>query len=131
MTGRTHASGITHVVAFRYKPTVTQQQRAEVMRRFLALKDDCKREGKTYIASLIGGDCAESLEGLTAGFEHAFIVSFNNRDDFEFYLGPRFASPFDTAHDDFKKFAIPLLSVDADGKTNGAMVFDFVAPRAG
>ncbi len=98
------------------------------MRRFVALKDDCRREGNTYIASLIGGDCTESLEGLTAGFEHAFIVCFDDRDDFEFYLGPTFASPFDPAHDDFKQFAIPLVSVDDDGKTNGAMVFDFAGP---
>jgi hypothetical protein len=30
----------------------------------------------------------------------------------------------DPAHDDFKKFAIPQLSVDEDGNTNGAMAFD-------
>ncbi len=73
-------------------------------------------------------NCTESLEGLTAGFEQSFVVSFDNRDDFEHYLGPPFASIFDPAHDDFKKFAIPLLSVDESGKTDGAMVFDFATP---
>jgi hypothetical protein len=120
--------GITHIVAFHYKPTVTQEQRGDVLTRFLALRHECRREGKSYIDSLVGGDCSESLEGLTAGFEHAFVVSFNNRDDFEYYLGPPFASTFDPAHDDFKKFAIPLLSGDESGKTNGAIVFDFTTP---
>ena len=51
------------------------------MNRFLALKQECKRDGKNYIVSLTGGDCTQSLEGLTAGFEQAYIVTFNDRDD--------------------------------------------------
>ena len=80
---------ITHVLAFRYRPNTTQEQRAEVLNRFLALKHECKRAGQT---------------------------------------GPPFESDFDAAHDDFNKFAIPLLSVDEQGNTNGAMVFDFDTP---
>lgn len=123
--GRLLGSVITHVVAFRYHPSTTQQQRTEVLKGFLSLEHECARDGENYIVSLIGGDCTGSPEGLTAGFDHVFIVTFKDREDFEYYLGPPFAEAFDTAHDDFKKFAIPLLSVDADGKTNGAMVFDF------
>ena len=119
---------ITHVVAFRYKPAVTQQLRDDVLRRFLDLKHECKREGREYIVSLVGGDCTQSAEGLTAGFDQVFVLTFDGRDDFEYYLGPPFASTFDQAHDDFKKFAIPLLSVDDDGNTNGAMVLDVEAP---
>jgi stress responsive alpha/beta barrel protein len=119
---------IKHIVAFKYKPTVTQLQKDEVMNRFLALKQECKRDGKNYIVSLIGGDCTESLEGLTGGFEQAFVVTFNNPDDYKYYAGQPFSSPFDLAHDEFKKFAIPFLSVDEEGKTNGAIVFDFSTP---
>ena len=119
---------IQHIVGFRYRPTVTQQQKEEVLQRFLALKQDCKRDDRTYIECLIGGDCTGSLEGLTAGFEHAFIVTFKDRDDYGFHLGQPFSSPFDLVHDEFKKFAVPLLSVDEDGKTNGAIVFDFSSP---
>lgn len=111
-------------MAFRYKASTTEQQRAEVLSRFLALEHECKRAGENYIVSLIGGDCTRSLEGLTAGFEQVFVVTFESRGDFEYYLGAPFVSDFDPAHDDFKKFAIPLLSVDEDGNTNGAMVFD-------
>lgn len=74
-----------------------------MLERFLDLKHECTRDGEEYIVSLVGGDC---------------------RDDFEFYLGPPFASTFDQAHDDFKTYAIPLLSLDDDGGTNGAMVLD-------
>jgi len=111
-------------VAFRYKPSTTEPQRAEVLSRFLALEHECRRAGESYIVSLIGGDCTQSLERLTAGFDQVFVVTFESRDDFDYYLGPPFASDFDPAHDDFKKFAVPLLSVDEDGNTNGAMVFD-------
>jgi DNA-binding ferritin-like protein (Dps family) len=117
---------IKHIVAFRYKPTVTPEQKQEVMNRFLALKEECKKDGKSYIISLIGGDCTKSQEKLTSGFEHSFIATFKNQDDFNYYLGEEFASPFDVVHDDFKKFAGPLLSVDENGKTTGAMVFDFL-----
>lgn len=116
---------IKHIVVFKYKPTVTPQQKNEVMSRFLALKEESKKDGQSYIVSLIGGDCTGSLERLTQGFEHAFIITFKNQDDFNYYLGEPFASPFDLAHDEFKKFVGPFLSVDKDGKTNGAMVFDF------
>lgn len=116
---------IKHIVVFKYKPTITPQQKQEVMKRFLALKEESKKDGKSYIISLIGGDCTGSLERLTRDFEHSFIITFKNQDDFNYYLGEPFASPFDQAHDDFKKFVGPFLSVDESGQTNGAMVFDF------
>jgi hypothetical protein len=119
------SSVIKHFVAFRYKPNVTQQQKDDVMNRFLALKQECKRGGKNYIVSLVGGDCTKSMEGLTEGFEQAYIVTFKDQDDYKYYIGQPFSSPFDLAHDEFKKYAIPLLSVDEKGQTNGAIALDF------
>lgn len=116
---------IKHVVAFKYRSSVTQQQKEEVMKRFLALKQECRRDGENYIVDLVGGDCTGSLEGLTEGFEQAFVVTVKDRDDYKYYVGQPFSSPFDPAHDAFKKFVTPLLSVDLDGKTNGALVLDF------
>jgi Stress responsive A/B Barrel Domain len=116
---------IKHTVAFRYQPNVTQQQKGDVMNRFLALKQECKRDGNYYIVSLVGGDCTNSLEGLTEGFEQAYIVTFKDHDDYKYYIGQPFSYPFDPAHDAFKKFAIPLLSVDENGKTDGAIALDF------
>jgi hypothetical protein len=95
------------------------------MNRFLALKQECKRDGNYYIVSLVGGDCTNSLEGLTEGFEQAYIVTFKDHDDYKYYIGQPFSYPFDPAHDAFKKFAIPLLSVDENGKTDGAIALDF------
>jgi uncharacterized SAM-dependent methyltransferase len=116
---------IKHIVVFKYKPTVTSQQKQEVMNRFIALKEECKKDGKSYIISLIGGDCTKSQERLTRGFDDAFIVTFKNQDDFNYYLGEEFAQPFDLVHDEFKQFVGPFLEVDENGKTNGVMVFDF------
>ena len=118
-------SEVKHIVAFRYRPTVTPEQKTDVLNRFLALKDDCKRDGRPYVLSIVGGDCTQSIEGLTGGFEQAFIVSLANRDDYLYYVGRPFTYPFDPAHDAFKAYSLPLLSVDAAGNTNGAMVFDF------
>ncbi|MCC2644243.1 MAG: Dabb family protein [Burkholderiales bacterium] len=117
--------GIKHIVVFKYKPSVTTGQKNEVMNKFLALKHECKKDGKNYIVSLEGGDCTGSLEKLTRGFEHSFIVTFKSQEDFNYYLGEPFASPFDTVHDDFKKFVGQFLSIDENGQTTGAMVFDF------
>ena len=54
-----------------------------------------------------------------------FLVSPNGRGLASYAI----ASESDPAHEDFKKFAIPLLSIDTQGNTNGAMVFDFTTPE--
>ncbi|MBY0441698.1 MAG: Dabb family protein [Mycobacteriaceae bacterium] len=120
-----HPSPIRHVVAFRYRSTVTPQQKNEVAKKFLTLRKECERSGNDYIVDIVGGDCTGSIEGLTAGFEQVFIVEFKNKDDYLYYIGKPFSSTFDPAHDEFKKFVTPLLSVDPTGKTDGAIVFDF------
>ena len=119
---------ITHVVGFKYKPTITQAEKEEVLSRFLALKQACKRDGNSYIESLVGGDCTGSLERLTRGFEQVFVATFSNVDDFNYYLGQPFSASFDPAHDEFKNFVFPLLSVDENGQTNGVVVLDFPNP---
>lgn len=116
---------INHIVAFKYRSTVTRQQKEEVIKKFLALQKNCKRNGKRYIVNIVGGDCAGSTERLNAGFEQAFIVTLKDKDDYLYYLGKPFSPTFDPMHDEFKKFVTPLLSADPAGNTNGAMVFDF------
>ena len=122
-------AAIYHIVGLKFLPTVSPQQKAEVMIRFLALQQECKREGQNYIVSLTGGDTSASIEGLTAGFEQAYIVAFGNQDDYRYYIGQPFTTPFDPVHDEFKKFVIPLLSVDDQGKTDGALGLDFTSSR--
>ena len=118
-------SQMNHIVAFKYRPTVTQQQKEEIAQRFLALRKECSRDDRNYIVDIIGGDCTGSIEGLTAGFEQVFIVTFENRTDYLYYIGKPFSSTFDPAHDAFKKFVAPLLRSDPDEKINGALVLDF------
>jgi hypothetical protein len=124
------SSVVKHVVALRFKPDVTQLRKDDVMKRFLALKHECMRNGQNYIVSLVGGDCTKSLEGLTQGFEQTYIVTFKDQDDYRYYIGQPFVSPFDAAHDAFKKFVVPLLSVDEQGQTNGAFDLDFSTPAS-
>jgi hypothetical protein len=119
------APQVKHVVAFRYRPTVTPEQKADVLNRFLALKDDCTRDGRPYLLSVVGGGCTQSLEGLTGGYEQAFVITLANQGDYRYYIGRPFTDPFDPAHDAFKAYSLPLLSVDGTGNTTGAMVFDF------
>jgi hypothetical protein len=121
---------IKHVVVFKYKPAVTLSQKQEIIQRFLALKNTCKKDGKEYIVSIVAGDCSHSIEGLDQGFQHAFIVTFKNRQDFEYYIGRPFYSPFDQEHDEFKNYIQPFLEVNETGDITGAMVFDFEATVA-
>ncbi len=119
-----HGRGdVVHVVLFRFRPEATAQQRAELQRRFLALADS-EREGRRYVRSIRSG-VQVSPEGAGHGFEVGFVVEFDSLGDRNFYLGRPFVGdePFDVAHDDFKRFAGPLL--DGDGR--GALVFDLVA----
>lgn len=121
---------IRHVVVFKYKPSVTAQQKNEIMRQFLALKHTSRKENKNYIVSIVGGDSSNSVEGLDQGFDHTFIVTFKSQEDFEYYIGRPFYSPFDEMHDQFKNDIQPFLAVNEKGEMTGAMVFDFKATQA-
>jgi hypothetical protein len=118
-------SQINHIVVFKYKPNVTIDKQAEILNKFLDLKNECKKDGKTYINSIVGGNCSNSIEGLDQGFHQAFIVTFGSQSDFEYYIGRPFYKSFDPKHDEFKEFVTPYLAVDENNKTIGAMVFDF------
>ena len=68
---------IKHIVIFRYKSSVTEEQRDEVARKFLRLQDS-KRPGDSspYIISIITGS-QSSGEKASMGFEQAFVVPSN------------------------------------------------------
>lgn len=61
---------LKHVVAFTFKDSVTAERRKQAVKDFVALKD--KVPG---ILSFEGGEDV-SVEGLTKGFTHCFIVTF-------------------------------------------------------
>lgn len=111
---------VTHIVLFRYRPEVTEAQRAEITRRFHALAQT-ERDGEPYIVSITSGDQC-SGEARRDGFEQAFVVTFRSLGDRNFYVGePVFSQPehLDRVHAGFKVFVSPFLATD------GVLVFDF------
>ena len=112
---------VRHIVLFKYNAAVSADQKAEVIRRFLALKTLAKHNGSTYIVSIETGPDI-SGEGLDQCFEQGFIVTFSSQGDRNYYVGqPVVTDPnfYDPAHQAFKDFVGPLLD------QNGAFVFDF------
>lgn len=127
-TARDYRPGpVTHIVLFGYAPTTTDEQKADVARRFHALADT-ERDGSPYIVSITSG---AQISGETApgGFDYGFVVTFASLGDRNYYVGePVVTDPafYDPVHHEFKAFVGPLLRKGSDG----ALVFDFVAPLA-
>jgi Stress responsive A/B Barrel Domain len=123
-TAKDYRPGRTeHIVLFKYKEDITEEQRQLIKKQFMALKSGSKRNGIPYIASIISGS-QNSLEGLNRGYEQAFIVTFRSEGDRNFYIGtPTVSDPqyYDQMHNEFKNFIGPFLR---DGE-NGILVFDF------
>lgn len=123
-TSHTYNPGnIKHIVIFKYKDSVTPQQKKEVIQRFLQLQQS-KRPGdkRPYIISITTGS-QSSGEKASLGFEQAFIVSFRSEGDRNYYVGtPVVGDPayYDRQHAEFKQFVGPLLE-----DNNGVLVFDF------
>ena len=112
---------------FQYKSSVTATTKDNVSSAFMALKDACRLpDGSKYIVAIDGG-VNNSPEGMTKGMEvrprliplvfdsdvsqHAYVVSFRNAAERDYYLDT------DPAHQAFKA-SIPEKIVDA-------VVFDF------
>jgi hypothetical protein len=113
---------VRHVVLFRYRDEVTAAQKEEVLRRFRALADSPRPDGRPYVVSIEAG-VQTSGEGAGGGFEHGIVVTFASEGDRNFYVGTPVVD--DPAHQDpeharFKEFVRPLL---AEG---GVLVFDVV-----
>ncbi|MDE1174530.1 MAG: Dabb family protein [Parvibaculaceae bacterium] len=114
---------IKHVVLFRYAAEVDDARKEEVIKRFLALKDQARRNGVPYIREIETG-AQTSGEGMAHGFEQAFVVTFNSEGDRNYYVGTPVVtdlSHVDGAHAAFKKFVEPFLEKGQDG----VLVFDF------
>jgi len=123
--------GITrHIVLFDLKEGVTQQQKQEIVNRFLALKNS-KRNGEFYIENIEVGAKNISKEGQGKGYDLAFIVSFTSKGNLNYYVGTPAISDsdyFDNNHQKFKDFVGPLLKVgkNTDGSDYvGVLVFDY------
>lgn len=122
--GAAASADVVHFVAFKYQPGVSEEKKAEIARRFVDLKNVAKKQGRAYIVSIVGGK-AVSKEGFDQGLEEAFIVTFANEDDRNFFVGKPYAASMDPAHEALAKVVEPLLSQGAGGAPNGLFVFDF------
>ena len=115
---------IRHVVSFKYKPGVSAEVKADIAKRFIALKDAAQRDGAPYIVSIAGG-AAISREGFDQGLEQAFIVTFKNTQDRDYFVGKPYREAMDPHHQALAEQVTPLLAADASGKPTGLFVFDF------
>lgn len=103
---------VRHIVLFRYRESITQQQLDEIQHLFLALKTTAQRQGHPYIRTIETGKQI-SGENTGHGMEQAFIVTFNSEGDRNYYVGtPVVKDPayYDAAHADFKRHVAPYLS---------------------
>ena len=117
---------IRYFVSFKFKAGTSDQQIQNVKERFLALKQQCLRNGANYIKSIETG-YANSFEGADDGMQIAFLVTFQSEGDRNYYVGQPLISDlqpefFDAKHLEFKKMVGPLLET-----TGGAFVFDYRA----
>jgi len=116
---------VRHIVLFRYKDGITNEQKQEVVDRFLALAKECVRSGQPYIISIETGS-QNSGEGLDQELEQAFVVTFKSEGERNYFVGRKIVKKngnFDPAHDAFKHFVTPLLHEPVD--PSGVLVFDF------
>jgi hypothetical protein len=105
---------IQHIVVFGYKAGVPAEKKAEIATRFLALKDLAKRNGQTYIVSITGGK-ATSKEGFDQGLEQAFVVTFKNEADRDYFVGKPYSDTMDPAHEALVQVVVPLVAADSMG----------------
>ena len=119
-----HRGLVRHIVLFRFLPTITDDQRAEVVRRFMALARTSRREDGSPVVVSIETGAQISGEGVDDGLQQGFVVTFRSEGDRNYYVGrPVVTDPayFDPAHEAFKKFAAPYIVT--------TLVFDYaVAP---
>jgi hypothetical protein len=111
---------IRHIVLFQYALGTTATQRGQVVERFLALGDACRRKGgDRYLIGIETGP-QTSGEGADKGLNQDFIVTLKSEGDRNYYVGkPVVRDPayYDQAHQEYKDFIKPLV--------RNALVFDF------
>ncbi|KAK6064469.1 stress responsive A/B barrel domain-containing protein [Seiridium cupressi] len=92
--------GLTHIVMYQVKLASTPEMVKELIDRMFALKQTClhANSGKPYILSTTGGR-DNSVQGLQGGLTHAFVVTFSNEEDRNYYALE------DPVHLDFVKWS--------------------------
>jgi len=78
---------IVHIVLFKLKSSLTEQEVKEFCNDMLVLRTTCTHPdtGKPYIVSSSGG-VDNSPEGAQGGFTHGFVVEFASKQDRDYYV---------------------------------------------
>ncbi|KAL2822150.1 hypothetical protein BDW59DRAFT_181061 [Aspergillus cavernicola] len=95
---------ITHIVLFKYKPSITWAEFEKHFEVFLALKDKCVKPDtrRPYMKSMKAGK-NRSWENFNKGMTHGFVLEFENQADLDYYLTK------DPVHLEFSRNAKPLV----------------------
>merc|ERR1711879_461063 len=111
MGSATMSFPVHHIVLFKYKESVNEEQKLEAANKFRGLQQNClSKEGKSYIGQLTSGS-QNNGERRSKGFQHGFTVFFKNEAERDYYL---FEDP---AHLAFKKYIGQLIE--------DALTFDY------
>ncbi|KAG7570968.1 hypothetical protein FFLO_01062 [Filobasidium floriforme] len=108
---------VTHIVGFRFKPTVSEEDKQRLIREMVGLGKNCvKEDGKPYILSLTGGPQSSPEKAFATPHDLVFHVLFASAADRDYYLEK------DQAH---KKFGGETAAKLLDGENGGVVVLDF------
>lgn len=115
---------ITHIVLFKYRPSITWSDFESHFETFLALKTRClhPRTGKPYMISMRAGK-NRSWEPFSKGMTHGFVLEFANQEDLDYYLTT------DPVHLEFSRNAGPLIEDSVVVDIRDGILFGPAAPR--
>lgn len=78
---------VIHVVSFKYKESVSSQERLELYSQFGTFKTQCLyTDNQPYILGLKSSTENTSPENAGKGFHHIFITTFPSQDHVKYYL---------------------------------------------
>ncbi|RMY98721.1 hypothetical protein D0864_04288 [Hortaea werneckii] len=97
-------STITHIVLFKYRPSITWSDFESHFETFQSLRTKClhPETGKPYMLSMRMGK-NRSWEPFSKGMTHAFVLEFASQEDLDYYL------LHDPVHREFSQNAGPLI----------------------
>ncbi|AQW92896.1 MULTISPECIES: Dabb family protein [Elizabethkingia] len=75
---------IEHLVLFKFKPTITPQEKQEVINRFMALNNSLK-DGKRYVKIEYGLQNSKVI--AKGNYDIGFRVTFSSLEDRDYYVG--------------------------------------------
>ncbi|EST07102.1 Stress responsive alpha-beta barrel [Kalmanozyma brasiliensis GHG001] len=78
---------VVHVVSFKYKDSVSEEQRSQLWADLNAFRTQCLySDGKPYILDFKGSTENISPEGRGQGYHQLFISTFPSREHVKYYL---------------------------------------------